>query len=250
MRSSYNCRFALLLTAIIFFCSASASQAQNAKPKTTPKPTAVKPTVSTKPAPKSTPTPKTPIDQVTLSPLERDVLNEITSLRSNPLSYITYLEALKNSFKNNVMTLSTGEKIITTEGKLAIEDAIATLKVTKALPAFKVSTGLTRSAVDHLTDMVKNDKSGHRGSDGSLPTGRVERYGTWSLSVKENISYRMKSARDIVLNMLIDDGNPKREHRQNLLSSNLRYIGPSAGVSKSSGQLCVLVFAGDFSEKR
>jgi uncharacterized protein YkwD len=139
--------------------------------------------------------------------------------------------------------------MITNEGVAGINDAIATLKKTKPLPAFKLSTGLTKAAGDHLADLIKNNYTGHKGTDGSWPPNRVDRYGFWSLEVKENISYYAQSVRDIILNMLIDDGNPKRDHRKNLLSTNLRSAGLSAGESKMFGRLCVVVFAGEFSER-
>jgi uncharacterized protein YkwD len=205
-----------------------------------------------KPASKPKGTPartQTPKPAAGLSALESEILSEINNLRANPGVYIKYLEELRPNFSGTMLTYSNGLRMITNEGVGCVDDAIAALKKTKPLPAFKLSPGLAKASGDHLTDLAKNNFTGHKGSDGSWPPNRVERYGFWGLEVKENISYRAQSVRDIILNMLVDDGNPKRDHRKNLLSSNLRFIGLSAGDSKMFGRLCVVVFAGEFSEK-
>ncbi|HEV7644191.1 MAG TPA: CAP domain-containing protein [Pyrinomonadaceae bacterium] len=212
--------------------------AQTAKPKPTPKPKA---------AVVKTAAPSRSANG--LSPLEAEIFSEINTLRANPGEYIKYLQQLRPNFSGTLLTYSNGTRMITNEGVAGIDDAIATLKKTRSLPAFKLSPGLARAAGDHLADLIKNNYTGHKGADGSWPPNRVDRYGFWSLEVKENISYYAQSVRDIVVNMLIDDGNPKRDHRKNLLSTNLRFAGLSAGESKMFGRLCVVVFAGEFSER-
>jgi uncharacterized protein YkwD len=235
----------LVVAAIILF--SSGLQAQKTKPGPAPKPTPKAAATKQQPGPTKTAAAE---PAARLAGLENEVLAEINNLRKNPASYIGYLEQMKSNFKGNLVVLSDGTKLITSEGQPVVDDAIAFLKNVKPLTAFKLSPGLTRSSADHLLDLIGKNITGHKGSDGSWPPNRVDRYGFWSLEVKENISYRAQSARDIVLNMLIDDGNPKRDHRKNLLSSNLRFIGLSAGEGKSYGRLCVLVFAGEYSEKR
>jgi len=233
-------RLVLVFTAILL-CG-SPLQAQSAKPKPTPKPkaTPVKTLVAA-----AEPRPNSP-----LGALETEIFTEIGNLRADPASYVRYLEQMKPKFNGTSVMLSDGTRLITNEGAAAVADAIATLKNTRPLAAFKFSPGLAKAAAQHLQDLIKNNLSGHKGSDGSWPPNRVDRYGFWSLEVKENISYRAQSAREIVLNMLIDDGNPKREHRKNLLSSNLRFAGLNVGEGKTYGRLCVVVFAGEFTEKR
>lgn len=247
-RLSVAFRVVLILTTITFFNSFVQAQNSRSKPKPTPKPT---PKAAVKPTPK--PTPATKITASTAAQtftLQDQVISQIAALRSDPSSFIKDLEAMKASYKDNLLTLSSGERLTSSEGLAPINEVLGILRAAKPLRTFSVAPGLNKAAADHIDDMVKNDLTGHKGSNGSFPPKRVEKYGTWSLAVKENISYRAQSARDIVLNMLIDDGNPKREHRNNLLSPSLRFIGAGSGVSRSQGQLCVLVFAGEFTERR
>jgi uncharacterized protein YkwD len=219
----------LFFVMLCVFCLPAA--AQKAKPKPTPKTSVV------------------PMKIAAFSGLETAVFEEINSLRANPAAYVKYLEEMKPRFKGNTLTYPSGTDLVTNEGVAAVNDAIASLKTTRPQAAFQLSPGLLNAASAHLLDMLKNNFTGHRGSDGSLPQKRVERFGRVSGDVKENISYYANTAREILMNMLLDDGNAKRDHRKNLLSSDLKYIGLSAGDSKSSGKICVVVFAPDFSEK-
>jgi uncharacterized protein YkwD len=223
-----------LLIFIVLLLCVGQIQAQTAKPKATPK------------------TKATPANTVTNSPsaLDSAVWSEINALRANPGSYIKYLEELRANFNGTTLNFADGTRLITNEGVVAVNDAISSLKSAKPVGSFKMSAGLVKAASEHLQDMIKNNFSGHKGSDGSWPPNRADRQGFWSGEVKENISYRTQSARDILLNMLLDDGNPKRDHRKNLLSSNLKFAGLAVGDGKTYGRLCVVVFANEFTEKR
>ena len=69
---------------------------------------------------------------------------------------------------------------------------------------------------------------GHTGADGSLPWDRVARYGQWSGTIAENISYGAygeSDARRIVLSLVIDDGVASRGHRDNILNAAFSVIG-------------------------
>jgi uncharacterized protein YkwD len=234
----------LVFTAILFFNFQAEAQTSKSKPKPTPP----KLTPKTSATPKTTPGNSSGTNSG-LAKLESDVLDEIKNLRANPASYVKYLEQMKSSFNGNFVDLQGGGRLVTSEGTAGVDDAIADLKVTNPVAALKLAPGLIKAAADHVSDMEKNDLSGHKGSDGSWPPNRVDRYGTWGILVRENISYRAHSARDIVLNMLVDDGNPKRDHRKNLLNPSLRFIGLSSGANKTYGDICVVVLTGEFSEK-
>lgn len=194
---------------------------------------------------------KTPVKPTTLvrnsteilSKKEAEILAELNLFRTNPKHYVKYLEDFLKTFDGKYFRTLDGVMLSSAEGTKPVEEAIAALKQTNSLPEFKVVEGLAKAAAAHAQDLVKNNKSGHRGTDGSFPADRVARFGLPTSSVFENISYGAKNARDIVLNMLIDDGSAARNHRKNLLNPQLKSVGLAVGENKEAGFFCILVLS-------
>lgn len=198
---------------------------------------------------KPTATKETAKSAFALAKFENEILVEINNLRRNPGSYIPYLEEQRKHYDGNTLKLPNQTPIVTAEGTAAVDDAIAYLKQIASSGEVGASRGLTRAADGHLRDMMQNNFSGHKGSNGSSPGSRVQIYGQWNGEVRELISYFAPTARQIVINYLIDDGNKKRGHRIGLLNGNLKYVGLATGDSKKFGKICVTVLAQDFTEQ-
>lgn len=119
----------------------------------------------------------------------------------------------------------------------------------KSLSTLTPSKGLTRAAKDHANTQSLTDKTGHDGTDGSNQFTRMKRYGSYK-TAGENISYGSKSAREIVVTLLIDDGVKSRGHRKNIMNKDFKTTGVGfANKHKLYGCECVLDYAGDYTEK-
>jgi uncharacterized protein YkwD len=233
-----------------------------AQTKSKPKKKVVKPIKTATPAksvapiktPTLTPTPiptpiPAPAQTIVLSEFEAEILAELNLFRRDPPAYNKYLEDFLNTHDGQYFKNGNGILLESVEGKKNVEEVIAILKETRPLVEFKLADGLIKATADHSQDMIKNNKTGHRGSNGSLPEDRVNIYGTALDGVNENISYGAKTARDVVLTMLIDDGVANRSHRKNLLNPNFKVVGLSVGETKAAGIHCVIVFASSFTDK-
>lgn len=180
---------------------------------------------------------------------QSEFLNEINLLRRNPKGYVKFLEEVLKTFRGKTFETIDGVDLVSDEGKKPVEEAIKILKNLRPLSEVEIANGLMKAAQDHVKDLEKHNKTGHKGTDGSLPTERGNRYGSALDGVSENIMYKIGSPRDMVLMMLIDDGNPKRSHRKEILDPQLKKIGFAIGENKAGGKFCVLKMATMYYEK-
>ena len=178
-----------------------------------------------------------------------DVLRELNLARQNPARYAAVLEQLRPLYNGKYLIKPGRVRLVTKEGFRAVEEAIRFLKTARPVPAFRLSKGMSRAALDHVHEQGWNGNTGHRGTDGSTPDKRLARYGTWLHTMGENISYGSENARDVVIDLIVDDGVPDRGHRKNIFNPNFRIVGLAYGPHAQYRTICVMTFAGDFKEK-
>lgn len=182
-----------------------------------------------------------------VSRLENEVFVELNLVRADPPKYAESIRQYRKEFINAFVHRGKGKTAIrTTEGVKAVDEAIAYLGKAKALPPLKASEGLSLSAKDHVEDTGKKGLMGHDGSDRSTMEQRIGRYGKWEEAAGENISYGFDTARDIVFQLIIDDGVPSRGHRSNIFATEFHTVGVAFGVHKTWHYMCVMDFAGGF----
>jgi uncharacterized protein YkwD len=185
-----------------------------------------------------------------LSQLEREILEEMNLARTNPQQYAAYVEQYKTYYNGNRLKLPGRQTpIVTFDGIAAVDEAVGFLKAAKPQPALAVNRGMCLAAKDHANDLALKGVSGHKGSDGSTPNARLDRYGKWEGVVGENIVYDVSTAREIVIGLIIDDGTANRGHRRNIFDPNHRVAGISVTDSPANGAKCVLDYAGGFEDK-
>jgi uncharacterized protein YkwD len=174
------------------------------------------------------------------------VVRELNRARENPDAYAAGLEELRSSFQGKMLVVS-GHRICTREGVKAVDEAIRFLHSAKPLKPLVLSPGLSRSAADHCADL-SGGHLGHRGSDGSNPGVRMNRYGTWSSLWGENLSFGKRTARDIVFQLIIDDGLSSRKHRKNIFNPRFNFAGAAYGTHASYGSVCSIDLAAGYTE--
>ena len=187
-----------------------------------------------------------------MAAMEKEMIYEINQVRSNPKSYIQYLqpmltqasEKLKKygkGYKNYSLTYTSSTKngkeiktVDTTwhytnvEEVKAITTLINDLKKIKALSVLKPDSGIYNAAKKHANDQNQHEwKLLHTGSDGSQPWDRIISFSPSMSFGNENIAGNSRdpiTARDIVIQLLVDDGIPGYGHRYNLLDPGWTHV--------------------------
>lgn len=87
-------------------------------------------------------------------------------------------------------------------------------------------------SVDHVMDHGPKGLVGHKGSDGSAPSERLERYGELPGLSGEAIAYGEMSPVEVVMHIAIDDGIKSRCHRSLLFGDKYRMFSCATGAHK------------------
>jgi len=153
-------------------------------------------------------------------------------------------------YQGNILAIPGLPEMLTREGVRPLDEAIADLSAMQGgLGLVTLSAGLSRAATDHARDTGLRGLTSHAGTDGSNPTKRIERYGTWSGAIGEDISYGAREAREVISDLLIDDGVANRAHRKSLLDARWRYVGIGCAFHARYRTVCVLDFASSYTAR-
>ena len=186
----------------------------------------------------------------TPTPKELGVYEALNRLRADPDAWATILKAERPWSPDKVRFFLGDDNAARTEEAVRdLEEAIAALEAIRGgLPHLQLSPGLSHSAADHARDSGVRGLTSHNGSDGSTARERIQRYGTWSGRIGENIVYSNAGPRELIFQQLVDFGVPSRGHRLTLLNPAWRFVGIACGVHATYHAMCVLDFASDYQE--
>ena len=162
------------------------------------------------------------------------VIRELNLARENPNLYATFVEESRPFHM--------------IERGRAVDEAVRFLKKAHPLPPLTLSAGMSHAAADHCAEQIAG-QLGHEGSDRSHGGDRISRYGSWSTTWGENISYSRKTAREVVLALIIDDGVRDRGHRKNIFNPKFNYAGAAFGPHARYRTVCTIDFAGGYAER-
>src|SRR5690606_35365557 len=95
---------------------------------------------------------------------------------------------------------------------------------------------------DHVNDAGSKGIIGHGGSDGSERSDRSTRYSEYHL-IGEYIAYNCSTAEEILIKLLIDEGNADRGHRNTIFNAEYIVCGVACGPHKTQQSMCVIDYA-------
>lgn len=183
--------------------------------------------------------------------LEKEVVRELNLARQFPKKYALLLaqrRQYQQYYDGNLFRMP-GETVIQTdEGASALEEAIHFLRSVMPMHPLRLSNGMSLGAMDHVAGQGETGATGYESSDGSRTSDRVSRYGTWQKILGENISYGPHEARDIVVDLIVDDRVPDRSHRKNIFNPAFCVVGVACGDHAVYRSICVMTLAREYEE--
>jgi uncharacterized protein YkwD len=184
--------------------------------------------------------------------IEREMVAEINLVRSNPAGYARYIKYYYELAKLNLDHFGVGKRNYslsilyekTERGQRkkqvdtvwsneyeeevhAIESLLRDLKNTPPMSILLPDKGIYEAARKHGIDQDRHNWTlGHQGSDGSWPWERIMKYSPQMQAGNENLAGRFPepTARDIVIQLLIDSGIPEYGHRYNMLDPKWTHV--------------------------
>jgi uncharacterized protein YkwD len=202
----------------------------------------------------SPPAPSSPVSNppaADYAQIELEVLRALNTARSSPQTAMSWMDELSTHFSGKYL-LRPGATIpiVTNEGITPVREAIEALRAQPPVQLLSMSAPLSRAARDQVLDQSRTGNTGHTGSDGSSTATRVGRYATWQVSLSENIDYGpFATGREVIENLIVDDGVANRGHRRNIYDPTARFVGIACGPHPKYGASCVIVQAGGVTSK-
>jgi uncharacterized protein YkwD len=181
--------------------------------------------------------------------LEKEIVKEVNLARTNPGFYAAWLRGTRQYYRGTQLRRPGEAPVGTKEGVAAVDEAVRFLEKQKPVGSLDLSRGLSLAARDLVAAQGASGGFGHKGPDGSMPSDRIERHGTWEALIGENVAYGQRTARDVVAAFIVDDGVLGRGHRKNLYTAGYHVMGVDCGPHAVYEVTCAITFAGRYKEK-
>ena len=177
----------------------------------------------------------------------KELLNEINSVRINPSGYIDKVLKYKEYFDGKTLKIP-GEKagIMTKEGPEAYDQAVEFLKTVQSCESFIPSKGLSKVSKDYLENIQKVgvDKIN------SIDINQIiDKYGQFTEQISTSMEFGSSTPEQIVISLLVCDGDSSRENREFLFNSILKKIGFASGKTDAYPNSTIIFAASEFKNK-
>jgi uncharacterized protein YkwD len=172
------------------------------------------------------------------------VLDEINAARADPRAYAQVLRDDLSHFEGPLLKAPGRSPLMTVEGASAVAEAIADLERRSPAPPLSPDSAIGRAALSLVADEGPSGRVGHISSDGATLRQRLEMAGVRAMSMEEDITYGPDDPREVVRELIVDDGVPGRGHRAAIFDPHMSRAGYACGPHATWRWMCVIDFAG------
>ena len=172
------------------------------------------------------------------------LVDEINFLRTNPHRYANKLQNYTKYFSGKILRLPGSKSgIKTIEGADAYNEAVDYLNKQSRIEAWEASKGLCKIASDLLKEVQTHEPD-------ELNNINVEdiisKYGTFNGNFSRSIDFGGETPEQVLINLLVCDGDPNRGQRDSLLSTDLKVVGVANGKHDIYRRCTVIVCCTQF----
>ena len=187
--------------------------------------------------------------KVDYAKMSEEVFGFINKARQEPGWAADELSKIRKFYKDKeYRNPALGFHLLTDEGVAAVDDAIAFLR-NDVFPqkVLARSAALEKAAQQLAEHLGPKGLTAHATPDFSMET-RVKAQINETGAIAENVSFGWADAKEVVLQLIIDDGVKTRGHRRNIYESNFDKVGVAAGPHQTYQHCCVIDFHGKAKE--
>jgi len=106
---------------------------------------------------------------------------------------------------------------------------------------------IAQASKDHTQDIGPKGLIQHDSSDGKTGVKeRLRKYGNVVSCYGENLSFHCEDAKEVMIQLIVDDGVQNRGHRENIFNTEFNVMGCHTSVHKDFNQMTCVDYAGAF----
>ena len=171
---------------------------------------------------------------------EEQLVNKINEFRTNPKGYAKKINEYVSYFKGKTLRIpGSNAGIRTEEGAAAYIEAVDFLSQQEGVDPLEPSKGLGRICADFMAEAQKVDPD----QIGNIDLEEIiAKYGSFSGSLNRAMDFGGEDPEQVLINLIVCDGDPNRGNRESLLSKDLHKIG-IANAKHDTYRYCTLIIS-------
>ena len=171
---------------------------------------------------------------------EEQLVNKINEFRTNPKGYAKKINEYVSYFKGKTLRIpGSNAGIRTEEGAAAYIEAVDFLSQQEGVDPLEPSKGLGRICADFMAEAQKVDPD----QIGNIDLEEIiAKYGSFSGSLNRAMDFGGEDPEQVLINLIVCDGDPNRGNRESLLSTDLKKIGV-ASAKHATYRFCTLIIS-------
>ena len=179
----------------------------------------------------------------------KELIDEVNNIRKDPTIYINKISHYKSFFNGLILKIPESKySIKTEEGAKAYEEAENFLKSAPTIDEELIpSKGLCRIAQDYFKKVQNCD------DDNELNSINIEeiidKYGGSSGKFSKIIEFGGNTPENVIINVVVNDGNKSREKRNSLFDNSFTKVGVATGSHPIYRYVSIILLCNNFDNK-